>query len=202
LATSRFRHWGRATTSAIRSSSRWMTDRGATYAYVQAWRREQHDLFRDVGELLSDVIPPASWRELGVAEGRRRIEEAVVIEVREGRRSPYRVRRLEGKLSASFRVRAARRALASLGRPDSGSRRSGTEDPARARSAATQPRPTGTLDHAPRRTLGGAPEEERDPRAGEGGRAAPRRIHRRFLSEVGRGKVVLRGVVRKERSAK
>jgi hypothetical protein len=30
-----------------------------------------------------------------------------VIEVREGRRSPYRVRRLEGKLSASFRVRAA-----------------------------------------------------------------------------------------------
>jgi hypothetical protein len=30
-----------------------------------------------------------------------------VIEVREGRRSPYRVRRLEGKLSASFRVKAA-----------------------------------------------------------------------------------------------
>lgn len=30
-----------------------------------------------------------------------------MIEVREGRRSPYRVRRLEGKLSASFRVRAA-----------------------------------------------------------------------------------------------
>jgi hypothetical protein len=30
-----------------------------------------------------------------------------VIEIREGRRSPYRVRRLEGKLSASFRVKAA-----------------------------------------------------------------------------------------------
>jgi hypothetical protein len=30
-----------------------------------------------------------------------------VIEVREGRRSPYRVRRLEGKLSASFRIKAA-----------------------------------------------------------------------------------------------
>jgi hypothetical protein len=29
------------------------------------------------------------------------------LEVREGRRSPYRVRRLEGKLSASFRVKAA-----------------------------------------------------------------------------------------------
>ena len=33
--------------------------------------------------------------------------ESAVIEVREGRRSPYRVRRLEGKLSASFRVKAA-----------------------------------------------------------------------------------------------
>ena len=30
-----------------------------------------------------------------------------MIEVREGRRSPYRVRRLQGKLSASFRVKAA-----------------------------------------------------------------------------------------------
>ncbi len=30
-----------------------------------------------------------------------------MIEVREGRRSPYRVRRLEGKLSASFRIKAA-----------------------------------------------------------------------------------------------
>jgi hypothetical protein len=60
-----------------------MIDRSATYADEQAWRREQHDLFRQVGELLSDVIPPTSWHKLGVAERRRRVEEAAALLRRE-----------------------------------------------------------------------------------------------------------------------
>ncbi len=53
-----------------------MSDRVPSYTEQQAWRREEHDFFRHIGDLLQDVIPTATWHQLSVDEGRRRFEEA------------------------------------------------------------------------------------------------------------------------------
>jgi hypothetical protein len=60
-----------------------MTNRAASNAEQQAWRRGEHDSFRHVGELLRDVIPPVDWPELDADERRRRVESAADLLRRE-----------------------------------------------------------------------------------------------------------------------
>ena len=122
------------------------------------------------------VFPPLKGRtRRRHADARLRPERrTALIEVHEVRRSHTRVRRFEGKLSASFPVEPrpdSKTRYGVAGAADSGSRRRDR----RSRQHSMRgywARPTGTLDHALRRTLGGASREERDPRAIEGGRAA------------------------------
>lgn len=53
-----------------------MTERSASLGEQDAWRREEHEFFRHVGELLRDAIPPATWHTFDLDERRHRVEKA------------------------------------------------------------------------------------------------------------------------------
>jgi hypothetical protein len=129
-----------------------------------------------------------------------------VIEVREGRRSPYRVRRLEGKLSASFRVKAAAELQDALWRrwgdqiPVLVDREPKIPSPLEARLLSPGRRELSAVLLAELLSAHPARDEARAPASNDGALLGEYIVD--FFPKWAQGKVVLRGVSDKPKARK